>query len=165
MEKTTRIKKPNALDIVILIVLIFCVLSFALRLREQSEIADSSLSGKYEVSFLVSNVRYTTADAFVSGDAVYVATDDAYIGTFDRIDSNSPAVHYAPDPDVGAVKVYYPEGTRVDITGTIISEGVMNEDGFFAGGSYFLAPGKKMTLYTGHVYLEVVLGEIREYIE
>ncbi len=163
MEKSTKFRKPNVLDIVILIVLIFCVFSIVFRYRQQSEIADGALSGKYEISFTVTNVKYSTADAFVAGDEVYVATDDTYIGIFDRIDSNTPAVYYAPDPD-RTTPLYYPEGTRVDITGTIISEGVMNEDGFFVGGSYFLAPGKKVTFYTGHIFVDAVLGEIKEQV-
>jgi hypothetical protein len=41
----------------------------------------------------------------------------------------------------------------------------MNEDGYFVGGSYFLAPGKKITIYTGHVFADVIITDIYEYVE
>ena len=155
-------KHFGALDWVILIVLILCAAVFALRFGYKEQISGEGLTAKYAISFCINDVRYTTADALVKGDRVYVATDDTYIGIFDRIDSNNPAAYYVENSDT---KVYYPEGTRIDLTGTIISEGVMNDDGYFAGGSYFLAPGKKITIYTGHVFVDIVLTDIYEYAE
>jgi len=165
MDNNMKTKKINVLDIVILVIIAVSVISLGMRYYQRADITGESVSGRYEVSFLVTDVRHTTADAFVKGDRVYVATDDTCIGVFDRLDSNNPAAYYAEDPDSGTVKVYYPEGTRVDLTGTIISEGVMNDDGYFVGGSYYLAPGKKLTMYTGHVYVEAVLTDITEYTE
>lgn len=158
-------KKFNVLDWMIIIVLILCVAVFVLRYTRKEDIKENAIAGTYAISFTVKNVRYTTSDAFVKGDAVYVATDDTYIGIFERLDSNNPSAYYAEDPNGGLVKKYYPEGTRVDLSGTIISEGVMNDDGYFAGGSYYLAPGKELTIYTGHIYVDVVLSGITEYTE
>ena len=155
-------KRFGALDWVILIVLLLCAAVFALRLGYKDQISGDELMSKYAISFSITDVRHTTVDAFVKGDKVYVATDDTYIGIFDRIDSNNPAAYYVENSDT---KVYYPQGTRVDLMGTLISEGVMNDDGFFAGGSYFLAPGKKLTIYTGHVFVDIVLTDIYEYDE
>ena len=164
MENNIK-KKFNVLDWIIIAVLVFALASIALRFFNRQEIAGASSSGKYAISFSVKDVRYSTADAFIKGDGVYVATDDTYIGTFERLDSNNPAAYYADDPDSGTVKVYYPEGTRVDLTGTIISEGVMNADGYFVGGSYFIGPGKLMTVYTSHVYVELTVNSITKYVE
>ena len=164
MENNNR-KRFGVLDWVIIVVLLLCVAVFALRFVSRDKISGEELTGKYEISFLITDVRHTTADAFVKGDRVYVATDDTCIGVFERLDSNNPAAYYAETPGEGIVKVYYPEGTRVDLTGTIISEGVMNDDGYFAGGSYYLAPGKKITIYTGHVFIDIVLTDIVEYSE
>ena len=164
MENNTK-KRFNVLDWIIVIVLLAAVISVVLRFMGKNEIAGDNVTAKYEITFFVNDVRYTSADAFIKGDSVYVATDDTYIGIFDRLDSNKPAAYYPENPDKGIDKVYYPEGTRVDLVGTIISEGVMNEDGFFVGGSYFLAPGKLITAYTGHVYVEMVIGSITEYTE
>ena len=155
-------KRFGALDFVILVVLILCAAVFALRLGYKEQISGEELTAKYAISCCVDDVRYTTADAFVKGDRVYVATDDTYIGVFERLDSNNPAAYFDENSNT---KVYYPEGTRVDLTGTIISEGVMNDDGYFAGGSYFLAPGKKITIYTGHVFVDIVLTDIYEYAQ
>ena len=155
-------KRFGALDFVILIVLLLCAAVFALRFGYKEQISGDELMSKYAISFCINDGRHTTADAFVKGDRVYVATEDNYIGVFDRLDSNNPAAYYVENSDI---KIYYPEGTRVDLTGTIISEGVMNDDGYFAGGSYFLAPGKKITIYTGHVFVDIVLTDIYEYTE
>ncbi len=163
--KTKRPRKLGALDWIIIIALIVSAVCFMLRYRKKAEIQETAVSGKYEITFAVDNVRSTTADAFISGDSVYVATDDHCIGTFDRLTSNNPAAYYADDMKGGLIKVYYPEGTRIDLTGTILSEGVMNDDGYFVGGSYFLAPGKKITIYTGHVFLEITITNIYEHVE
>ncbi len=162
---TNKIRKINALDFVIIAVVILSIASFAFRYRRTEEISSSSIEGKYEISFAVRDVRYTTADAFVQGDRVYVTNDDTYIGVFDRIDSNNPAAYYATSSTGEKVKLYYPEATRIDLTGKIISEGVMNDDGYFAGGSYFLAPGKWLSIYTGRVYIDIVLTDIVPYEE
>lgn len=164
MEKSKKIKGLNALDWIIIIILVFCAVCFGLRYREKQEVINTASEGKYRISFQVKDVRYTTADAFVSGDKVFVATDNVCIGTFEALDSNNPAAHYEEDMKGGFIKVYYPEGTRVDLTGTIISEGLMNDDGFFVGGSYFLAPGKQFTIYTGHVFVEIVVTGVSEII-
>ncbi len=165
MANETKTKRFNVLDWVIVIILLICAVSFVLRFQRKDEISGASIEGKYAISFEVNDVRYTSADAFVKGDRVYVATDDTFIGIFDRLDSNNPAAHYVENVPTGVVKVYYPEGTRVDLTGTIISDGVMNDDGYFAGGSYYLAPGKKLTIYTGHIFVEIVLTDIVPYAE
>ena len=164
MDNNTK-RRLGVLDLAIIIVLVLCAIVFALRFYGRAEISGEDLTGKYTISFIVSDVRHTTADAFVKGDRVYVATDDTCIGVFERLDSNNPAAYYAEDPSAGIVKVYYPEGTRIDLTGTIISEGVMNDDGYFANGSYFLAPGKKISIYTGHVFVDITLSEITVYAE
>ncbi|MBQ8005978.1 MAG: DUF4330 family protein [Clostridia bacterium] len=164
MDNNSRSKNFNVLDWVIVVALVLCVCVFLLRYYQRDEISGEAVTGKYELSFSVANVRYTTAEAFIKGDNVYVATDDTYIVVIEDVVS-TPAVYYADDPSSGVKKVFYPEGTRVDITGTMLSDGFVNEDGFFAGGSYYLAPGKKITIYTGHIYLDIVLTDIAEYVE
>lgn len=164
MENKKRIK-IGALDVAIIAVLIICVVCFVLRYQTKNEIADNAVSGKYEIAFSVSNVRSTTSDAFVSGDSVFVATDDHCIGTIDKLTSSNPAAYYVDDLKGGMLKVYYPEGTRVDLTGIILSNGVMNDDGYFVDGSYFLAPGKKITIYTAHVFVEITITSIYEHAE
>lgn len=165
MENNTRKKHLGVLDWVIVIVLLLCVVVFALRYTYRAEISGGDVTQEYAISFMVSDVRHTTADAFVKGDKVFVQTDDTCIGVFERLESNNPAAYYADDPGAGIVKVYYPEATRVDLTGTIISQGFMNDDGYFANGSYYLAPGKKFGIYTGHVYVDIVITNIEEYAE
>lgn len=164
MEKIIKSKRFNALDWIIIVVLVFCIISFALRYGEKQQNSNIAVSGQYRISFLVNNVRYTSADAFVPGDKVFVSNDNTYIGTIEALDSNNPASFYETDINGETIKVYYPEGTRVDLTGTILSEGFMNDDGYFVGGSYFIAPGKALTIYTGHIYVDIIITGVSEYI-
>lgn len=164
MENNKRIK-IGALDVAIIAVIVICIACFAMRYQTKNEIEENAVSGRYEIAFSVTNVRYTTADAFVSGDSVFVATDDHCIGTVDKLTSSNPAAYYVDDLEGGTVKIYYPEGTRVDLTGIILSSGIMNDDGYFVDGSYYLAPGKKITIYTAHVFVEITITGIYEHAE
>ncbi len=163
MDKKGLAKKINVLDIVIILVVLLAVISFVFRYQVKNEIEGNDAMGEYLISFRVYDVNASTEKAFVTGDRVFVATDDTYIGNFLRLDSTNPAAKYFNDLDGRGIVAYYPEGTRVDLEGSIISSGIMNEDGYYVDGKYFLAPGKQVTFYTGHIFVDAFISDITKY--
>ncbi|MGN1048591.1 MAG: DUF4330 family protein [Eubacteriales bacterium] len=156
MEKQKRF---NALDFAILLVIVLCIAALIVR-YVMSGREGSGKTQTYEITFTASDVRYSAADAFITGDRVYIEGSGAFIGTFSRLDSNRPASVYTSDLSGGLVKLYYPESTRVDLTGTITSEGVMNSEGFFSEGTTYLSPGMKLKIYTPHLITDVTILSI-----
>lgn len=157
MEK----KKFNVLDFVILTIIILCVAALAVRYINTHRTSEKEM-GKYAVTFTVKNVRSTTADAFLAGDTVYLASNDAEIGVLESLDSNRPASVYKSDLNGGIVKLYYPENTLVDLTATFSCRGIMNENGFFVLGTQYLSPGTELTVYTPHMYVNIAVTGINE---
>lgn len=153
----------NALDMVIVVVLVLCVAMIGFRFIRSSDLAADTQTGKYRVTFLISNVSDGTRDALVAGDSVFSLLNDAYIGKLEGIDTISPAFEFLDNGKGSFEKVYYPDGTKIDITGTIIAEGAVNDDGFFASGSFFLSPGRTLEIYTGHIQVTILITGISEY--
>ena len=155
----------NALDLVIVVVLVLCVVMIGFRFIRSSDMASETQTSKHRVTFLITNVSDGTKDALVAGDSVFSLLNDAYIGKLEGIDTISPAFEFLDNGNGSFEKVYYPDGTKVDITGTIIAEGAVNDDGFFASGSFFLSPGRTLEIYTGHIQVTVLITGISEYDE
>ena len=153
----------NALDLVIVVVLVLCVVMIGFRFIRSSDMAAETQTSKHRVTFLITNVSDGTKDALVAGDSVFSLLNDAYIGKLEGIDTISPAFEFLDNGNGSFEKVYYPDGTKVDITGTIIAEGAVNDDGFFASGSFFLSPGRTLEIYTGHIQVTVLITGISEY--
>ncbi len=155
----------NALDLVIVVVLVLCIAMIGFRFIRSSDMAADTQTSKHRVTFLITNVSEGTKDALVAGDSVFSLLNDAYIGKLEGIDTISPAFEFLDNGSGSFEKVYYPDGTKVDITGTIIAEGAVNDDGFFASGSFFLSPGRTLEIYTGHIQVTVLITGISEYDE
>ena len=153
----------NALDLVIVIVLVLCIATVGIRFLRTADINGDAETSKYRLTFLVTNVSDASRDALVAGDSVFSQINDAYIGKLEGIDSISPAFELIDNGHGSFEKVYYPDGTKVDITGTIIAEGTTNRDGFFASGSFFLSPGRTFDVYTGHIQVTILITGITEY--
>ncbi len=153
----------NALDLVIVVVLVLCVAMIGFRFLRTSDMAGDTQTSKYRVTFLITNVSDGTKDALVAGDSVFSLLTDAYIGKLEGIDTISPAFEFLDNGKGSFEKVYYPDGTKIDITGTIIAEGAENDDGFFASGSFFLSPGRTLEIYTGHIQVTILITGISEY--
>ncbi len=153
----------NSLDLVIVIVLVLCIATVGIRFIRTSDAGRYSETSKYRLTFLITNVSDASRNALVAGDSVFSGINDAYIGKLEGIDTISPAFEFIDNGRGSFEKVYYPDGTKVDITGTIIAEGTTNSDGFFASGSFFLSPGRTFDIYTGHIQVTILITGITEY--
>ncbi len=156
----------NALDTVICAVLVLCIAALGIRFYRTSSSSgggDVSQMAKYRISFLVSDIKESTRDAFVPGDSVFLSDGELYIGTLEGLDTVSPAYRYLDNGKGALEKVYYPDGTRIDVTGSVIAQGLMEEEGFLCRGLTFISPGKTLTVHTGHLQVDILVTSVTEY--
>lgn len=162
--ETNGTKKGNArfniIDLVIIVVAAACIAGvllrhFSLKNADTGEVAENA-----RISFLVQNIRYTSADFFVGGDGVYCDDDGIKLGEFMKGFTITPAEEYVTDYNGKTIKVNYPENTRIDVRGTILSEGKWRDGSFFVDGNKYIAAGKNLTVHTAHITVTLVVTDV-----
>ena len=159
-------KKLNAIDYFILVAVVLCIAGAALRTFIGSE--GNSLSGavtmeKYVISFKVENIRNSSTEYFAPGEKFYIDSTGQYVGEITGPVSVTPAVFLFEDAGGKYVQAYAPENgdaTRIDMTGTLAVTGYMSGNGFLVDGTVSVAPGKKITLRSSSIRVEVTVTDI-----
>ena len=150
----------NIIDLILLITVLACIAGIYLRYSASQDFGVKQQLDSFTLSFEVQNIRYTSADAFPSGDAVYMRSDDTYVGTILSLDSTSPTEYIFFDLAGNVKQTYYPENTRIDVTGKILSQGRMTENGFLLNGNVFVAPGRTYSIKTPHIDVDITITDI-----
>lgn len=159
----------NVIDFLIVLIALLCVLSLVARYTNVLEkIGISDQLQQYEVTFTVTDLRYTTPNFFHVNDKVYLQDGkQTYMGTLlSREIGSADALtitlssQYIQE-ETGFIAAYYAENTLVDVMGRMLCEGTINEEGYFLlGGSLYLAEGQKLAVYTDLVDFELVVTGI-----
>lgn len=118
-----------------------------------------------QISFSVSDIKETTYTGgyFREGTQVFNAdNDNTLIGVFAGEDKFSyiPAKYYVTTK-TGETIIKQSVTDRIDVTGAIISEGIKNENGFFYGGSTYIAPGQIVIICSQDLKLMVLITDIQ----
>ena len=156
MEQKDTVKKHdknrfNAIDALIIIVLIACIVGLVFRYGKFGKSALDENLENYEIYFSVSNIAYTSEDAFVPGDTVTLADSGAVLGEFSRLGTILPAEFVTQDKSGNLISVNYPASTRIDVKGYITSQGIMTENGYFVGGTTYVASGTEYVVRSEHM--------------
>lgn len=173
MEAQAPKKRSNArfniVDLLIILIALLCVFSLIARYTTVLEkIGVSDQMAQYEVSFSVSNLRYTTPNFFQIGDGVYLCDSNrTYMGTLMSRETGSTdaltitlSSRYVQS-ESGFVSAYYAENTLVDVSGRILCDGMISDDGYFLlGGDVYLAEGQSLTVCTDLVSFEMTVTAI-----
>ena len=159
----------NILDFLIVLIVLLCV--FSLVARYTTVLNDIGISGQldqYEVSFTVSELRYTTPNFFRIDDAVYLQNDDCTyvgqllsreIGSTDALTITLSSQYV--QQETGFVSAYYADNTFVDVSGRILCQGSINTDGYFLlGGNILISEGQKLAVCTDLVNFEMTVTSI-----
>ncbi len=167
MAKTGSKKKGsgtglNLIDFVVLLLVLICLVGAIIRVRQIDWFAKSSDLEQYEIYFSVTDIAYTSEDAFVLGDTITLSDSEAVLGTLQSIDSVLPSTLYVKDSDGNILSVNYPESTRIDVTGTVLSLGRMTENGYYLGGMTYLAPGKTYLVQSEHMDFTLKILDIED---
>mgnify|MGYP003525944255 CR=1 FL=1 len=155
-------KRMNVIDVLILILLVVCIAGLVVRFGNFGSVSSSENLGSYDIYFSVSNIAYTSEDAFVQGDTVTLADSGTALGEFAGLETILPAEFFARDKSGNLIVVNYPQSTRIDVTGRILSHGVMSENGYLVGGTTYVAPGTEYTVQSEHMDFVLKITNIVE---
>ncbi len=159
----------NILDFLIVLIVLLCVFSLVARYTTVlNDIGISDQLDQYEVSFTVSELRYTTPNFFRIDDAVYLQNDDCTyvgqllsreIGSTDALTITLSSQYV--QQETGFVSAYYADNTFVDVSGRILCQGSINTDGYFLlGGNILISEGQKLAVCTDLVNFEMTVTSI-----
>ena len=152
----------NVVDVIILIMVIVIAVGLVLRYGNIGGFSSSDDLKTYEIYFVVKDIAYTSEDAFVPGDTITLLEQETILGEFLGIDSIMPAEFLARDINGNLVATSYPELTRIDVTGHILSQGIMSENGYLAGGTTYIAAGIPYSVQSEHMDFIIEITNIIE---
>ena len=159
-RKTDSRIRFNVIDLVIIVAILACIAGIYLRYNFGEQYGVEHQLEQYEITFQVQNVRYTSADAFQEGDAVYLKTQGKLLGTVQGIDSTTPSELIYTDLSGDIRQIYYPENSRIDMEGRLLVSGVMTDRGFMLDGNTYLAPGAAYAVQTPRIDVSIVIADI-----
>ena len=154
----------NLLDWLIIVALLLAGVGIWFRygLAEQWENKKNTVTAY--ISFSISNIKETsfTGGYFAEGSAVYNAdADNNLIGYFAGADKFSyvPAVYYQYTK-TGEGIIKQSASDRIDVVGAIVAEGLLTENGFFYGGTTYIAPGQIVLINTRDITVSILITDI-----
>jgi hypothetical protein len=159
----------NIMDFLIILIVLLCVFSLVARYTTVlDKIGITNHLEQYEISFTVSDLRYTTPNFFKIDDAVYLNNDDhVYIGTLlSREIGSTDALTITlssqyVQSETGFVSAYYAENTFVDVAGRILCEGSISTDGYFMlNGNIHISEGQTVSVCTDLVSFDMTIVSI-----
>lgn len=140
-------RRGNILDIILLLLVLAAIVGIIYRYHE-AKVADREPMIEAEVSFSVREVLPGIGETLRAGDTLRMGADNTVFGQLKKIEV-TPAMVLAEDDNGQYVVVELPEGTRIDMAGTILCEGRKNENGAFVlNGETVLTPGETFAVYT-----------------
>lgn len=158
--KKARKIKPNVIDFIILIALIGAIIGIAIRSGVVEKVTINNSLESARVTFLISGVSESTGEYFSNGDEFYSSTHNSNFGTLEQFWTN-PAEIYTADEN-GVLKKTPLAVDMIDVRGTMICTGVFTADGFFLGGSNFIAPNSPVTVKSADVEVNILIMDIEK---
>lgn len=173
MEAQKTKKRSNArfniMDFLIILIVLLCVFSLVARYTTVlNKLGITEHLEQYEISFTVTDLRYTTPNFFRIDDAVYLRDGDhTYVGKLlSREIGSTDALTITlssryVQSETGFVSAYYAENTLVDVAGRILCEGSVSSDGYFmVNGNTYLSEGQTVSVCTDLVSFEMTITGI-----
>ncbi len=161
---TEEKKRFNIIDWAIVLLIVLAAAGLVLRYGLAEKWKNSQNTVRAEIRFSISNIRETsyTGGYFAPGTRVYNSdADNNYIGVFagEERFSYMPAKYYQISSS-GEIVEERSVLDRIDVTGVILTEGVKNDNGFFYGGSTYVAPGQYISINTGGLRVQILVEEV-----
>ena len=164
--KNNSKRKLNALDIFIILIVILIAAGVFLRIYV---VKNGALPGqtakleKYAVSFLMKNIRGSSADCFIEGEELYLDTTGALFGTLTDNIAITPAETFIENAYGEYILTYSVEDGddgRIDVRTVALVDGYMSDEGFLLGGTTYIAPNKQMILKSKNIVVNVTITDI-----
>ena len=157
--------KFNAMDVLIILLIIACIASVCYKAFFAESLAPESDLGEYRIYFKIDDIKSTSLAYFVPGDNVRLTSSDEKVGTLEGIVQSLLAVGAYND---NGAEIYYPEvedqtiynDTRYSLTGYILVKGIMTDKGFLLNGTTYIAPNSELEIVTQHVKTSIKVVSI-----
>ena len=153
-------KKSNngvyALDIFIVVLLVFSIIGAAVRVFYASDMILSGEKDNYYVSYVICNTDSNMTGYFSEG-AVFYTEDGEEFGSLVGDATSTPARVYTQNSEGKYITSY--SDTHFDLSGTFSVNGEMKEQGFVCGSSY-LAPNMTVKISRSGVTAEILITDI-----
>lgn len=152
--------KFNALDFLILLVILAAIFSVVLRSGLKDTIVASRQNETIVYTIRINNVQKESFDLLALDTKIYSSEEDKLMGVVVE-KSSRPAETYIALDSGEIYKTNIPE--RIDITLTIEAKGRITEEGCMIGGNYFIASGSYISGYTDRLAFNFeVTGIVQE---
>lgn len=150
----------NAIDLVIIILVVGCIAGLALRYQLINVIHSQSESNGANVSFYLSNIRSSSENYFNEGDTFFLANEDVKLGELLSGFRFEPAAQYNMRSDGTYVKTAAVNG-RSDMFGTLKADGRFADSGeFLLNGTKYIAAGSELAIYSKNVEVTVIITDV-----
>lgn len=167
--KSKEKKRLGALDGLIIIVLVICLVSVGLRVYStmNSETGGNVKLEDYIVSFKVSNIKDSSAkNYFEKGTNFYLSQTGDFFGTLREGVIIRDAETYYEKSDGSVVLITnnaVGDLYRVDVEAALEAKGRVDENGaFYLGGNIFIAPNKEIMICSKYLSITVVITDIQK---
>lgn len=153
--KTTEKKRFNALDVVIVVVILAAIAAFFLR-GQFAAMFQKEASHIVTYSYRITDVREEIAASFTAGSALYVdsgkrAGEVLTVNVTDATDAQT----------LSDGQIVYVKNGLVDLQGTISANGYQTEGFVYLECGLLLVPGKTVTLTTGDALFELEIVQVQ----
>lgn len=158
MKKNENSKlRFNIIDLLIVIIVIGCIAGVIMRYDIVDKLVVNSKRDEVKVSFMITGISPQISEQIKDGDEFYVVGSSNSVGILqEHTLGNAEKVEANENGE--PVRSY--DDTLRDVRGSFVSLGVLNEKGFFLGGTLFIAPGKTLTIESRNVRISVIITEI-----
>ena len=171
--RTAKIRKINALDIFIIVLVIASVAGIIYRQYGSGFTTKSDVEASYEVHFSVDDISFTVPSYLNTNDKIYFESGEFFGNLLNNNDTDSesalvvtPANVVIVDEGGNYVSVMYPDGSRVDANGSLLCKCVKTSDGrYLLGGTKYITPGEEISVRSELVDLKIKIMSISEYVE
>ena len=150
----------NIIDVFILVFVAACLVGLVIRVGNFNIMDNGKNLEDHRIHCAVSNISSDSENYFIRGDSVTDINSGLVLGTIEMIDSISPAEVLVKNAENEYVNVKDPPNTRVDISGTLISSGTTESNGYMLGGSLHIAAGDSFEVYTEHMNFTLTITDI-----
>lgn len=137
--------KFNAIDFLILLVIVAAIVSVIFRSSLKDEISALRSNETIVCTVRINNVQKESFDYINLDDKLFASSDDKFLGTVVEKTSR-PAETYISLDSGDIVKTYIPN--RIDIMLTLECPGRVTDEGCMVDGNFFIASGSYISAYT-----------------
>lgn len=158
LENTTG-KRINAADITIILLVILFIVGMVLRFGVMDKIENRATEKTATVSFLIEGVSAGNAGYITAGDKMYISDSGMEMGVVASVAEPEPSTVYYHTDD-GKIISYPSVDGKINIRGTMTVKGSLDEQGFFLGGTNYVAPNMSLYVHSEKISVNMLITNI-----